>query len=441
MVLLVKNGRVIDPASNLDGIRDILIEDGKIKAIKSKVPACPPRRVNRQARQSLKFEVIDARGMLVLPGLVDMHVHLRDPGRQDKETIASGTRAAALGGFTTICCMANTDPPIDTPAVVKYVRNKAETEGVVNVYPVGAVTKGREGNILTEMGMMLKEGAVAFSDDGNPILESVVMRRALEYAGQFKVPIISHCEDKSLSHGGAMHKGAISTMIGLPGIPSLSEENMVAREIMLEEEFGQVHIAHVSSAKSVDLIRRAKKKGIPVTCETCPHYFSLTEAAVREYDTNSKVNPPLKTRADIKAIIKGLKDGTIDAIATDHAPHNIEAKAVEFNQAAFGMVGLETALALVLTKLVGAKALTLKEAVRKMTAAPARILNFSKGTLKVGADADLIVVDPKSEWIVDHSKFASRSKNTPFGGWKLKGSVLYTIVGGKVVVKDGKLLH
>ena len=425
--VLIKNGRVIDPVSKLDGKRDILIVGDKIKSIKSRV-------TSRGSR------VIDAKGMLVLPGLIDMHTHLRDPGRPDKETIASGTRAAARGGFTSVCCMANTEPPIDNPAVVKYVRNKAETEGVVNVYPVAAVTKGLAGEALAEMGLMLEEGAVAFSDDGNSVMRADMMRRALEYARQFGVPVISHSEDKDLSQGGAMNESALSTAIGLPGIPALSEEVMVARDIRLAKEYGRVHIAHVSSARSVELIRQAKRKGISVTCETCPHYFSLTEEAVMEYDTNAKVNPPLKAKGDVKAVMRGLKDGTIDCIATDHAPHNIEEKRVEFNLAAFGMIGLETALALVLTKLVNANVLTLKKAVEKMTAAPAKILNLNKGTLKIGADADLIIVDPKAEWRVDAKEFASKSRNTPFQGWELKGKVLYTIVGGKVVVKNGKLV-
>ncbi len=424
--LLLKGGRVVDPAAGLDAKRDVLIEDGKISKLGTRI-------VVRGAR------VIEAKGMLVMPGLIDMHVHLRDPGRPDKETIASGTRAAARGGFTTVCCMANTDPPIDNPAVVKYVRNKAETEGVVNVFPIAAVTKGLKGEELTEMGMMLEEGAVAFSDDGRPVVRSDVMRRALEYARQFGVPIISHCEDAGLSHGGEMNESALSTAIGLSGIPSLAEEVMVARDIMLAEEFGKVHIAHVSSARSVELIRRAKRKKILVTCETCPHYFSLTEEAVRDYDTDAKVNPPLRSERDVRAVVKGLRDGTIDVVATDHAPHNIEEKNIEFNQASSGMVGLETALALVLTRLVEPKVLPIKKAIAKLTAAPARILGLNKGTLRVGADADVIVVDPKAEWIVDAAQFASKSRNTPFQGWKLKGKVLYTIVGGKVVVRDGKL--
>ncbi|MBU0672116.1 MAG: dihydroorotase [Candidatus Margulisbacteria bacterium] len=425
--LLIKNGRVVDPASNLDAVRDVLIENGKIKKVGVRV-------------KGVGVRVIDAKGKLVLPGLIDMHTHLRDPGRPDKETIASGTRAAAKGGFTTVCCMANTEPAIDNPAVVKYVSDTAKSDGIVNVFPIAAVTKGLKGEKLAEMGLMLEAGAVAFSDDGQPLMGSALMRKALEYARQFSVPVISHCEDKGLSHNGSMNEGALSTAIGLPGFPALAEELMVARDTMLAAEFGQVHIAHVSSANSVELIRRAKRRGVPVTCETCPHYFSLTESAVKEYDTNAKVNPPLKTPKDLKAVIRGLRDGTIDAIATDHAPHNIEEKNIEFNSASFGMVGLETALALVLTKLVATKALTLKKAIEKMTVAPARILNLNKGTLKVGADADVIIVDPGAEWTVTPSQFASKSRNTPFSGWKLKGQVIYTIVAGKIVVRDGKLL-
>jgi len=426
--LLIKNGRVIDPASNLDAVRDVLVENGKIVKV-------APRVKGQGAR------LIDAKGMLVLPGLIDMHTHLRDPGRPDKETIASGTRAAALGGFTTVCCMPNTEPPIDNAAVVKYVRDKGKTEGVVNVFPIGAITKGLKGETLSEMGLMLEEGAIAFSDDGNCVMRSDVMRRALEYARQFGIPIISHSEDKELSSGGVMNESAVSTAIGLPGIPALSEEIMVARDIMLAKKYGRVHIAHVSTAGSVSLIRRAKKEGSAVTCETCPHYFSLTEEAVRNYDPNTKVNPPLRSKNDLKAVIKGLQDGTIDAIATDHAPHNIEEKNIEFNSASFGMIGLETALGLAMTMLVETKALTLKEVIHKMTLAPAKIIGLSsKGTLKPGADGDVTIVDPKAEWVVEADKFASRSRNTPFNGWQLKGKVVYTIVSGKIIVKDGKLV-
>ncbi len=427
--LLIKNGRVVDPSQNLDGIRDVLIENNKIIQVKSKL------------KNNSGAKVIDAKGMLVMPGLIDMHTHLRDPGQPDKETIASGARAAALGGFTTICCMANTAPVIDNAAMVEYVCNKAKTEGIVNVYPIGAVTRGLKGEALTEMGMMIEAGAKAFSDDGHPIMDAAVMRRALEYAKQFGVAIVAHCEDVSLSHGGVMNEGALSTKIGLPGIPSLAEEVMVERDSKLAQEFGQVHIAHVSSAKSVDVIRQAKKKKAKITCETCPHYFSLTEEAVKDYDTNAKVNPPLKTEKDLKAIIKGLKDGTIDVIATDHAPHNIEEKNVEFNRAAFGLIGLETALGLVLTKLVAEKKLTLKEAIAKMTINPAKILNLTdKGSLKPGSDADVIIIDPKAKWKVNPEKFSSKSKNSPFIDWELQGKVIYTIVGGKMVVKDAQII-
>jgi dihydroorotase len=425
--ILIKNGRLIDPASKIDAIKDLLIDGDKIAKIANRLSASGAR-------------VIDAKQMLVLPGLIDMHAHLRDPGRPDKETIASGTQAAAKGGFTTVCCMANTDPVIDNPAAVRYVKSKAEEEGMVNVLPVGAVSRGLQGEVLCEIALMLEQGAVAFSDDGNSVMKAEVMRRALEYARQFGALVISHCEDKSLSHGGAMNESALSTKIGLPGIPSLSEEIMVARDILLAKEYGKIHIAHVSSANSVELIRRAKKQGIKVTCETCPHYFSLTQEALCNYDTNAKVNPPLKSAKDVKEIIKRLKDGTIDVIATDHAPHNIEEKNVEFSLASSGMVGLETALALALTNLVEKEGVPLKRVVEAFTTSPARILNLDKGTLKVGKDADVIVVDPKAEWTVDASQFASKSKNTPFSGWKLKGKVLYTIVGGKVVVRDGKLL-
>ena len=435
--LLIKGGRVIDPTSKIDGVRDILIEDGKIKAVSGKQKAMP---TGRQA-VSGNTQIVDAKGCLVLPGLIDMHAHLRDPGRPDKETIASGSRAAALGGFTTVCCMANTSPPIDNPAVVEYIIAKAKNEAVVNVLPVAAITKGLKGEELAEMGRCAAEGAIAFSDDGKPIMNANIMRHALEYARQFDRVVISHCEDATLSKDGSMNEGKVSTQIGLPGIPSLAEEIMVARDIMLAREYGKVHIAHVSSAGSVKLLRQAKREGVPISCETCPHYFALTEEAVRDYDTNAKVNPPLRSDSDVAAVIKGLKDGTIDVIATDHASHNIEEKNVEFNLAANGMVGLETALSLVLTGLVGSKALNLSQAVEKLSCAPAKILGLStKGSLKSGMDADLIIVDPKAEWVVDASQFASKSKNTPFNSWKLNGKVLYTIVGGRVVVRDGKLV-
>lgn len=425
MDLLIKSGRVVDPASNLDAVSDVLISEGKIKAVGPHL--------------KVRTTTIEAEGMLVLPGLIDMHCHLRDPGDPEEETIASGTRSAAKGGFTSIACMANTNPPIDSPAMVKYVSAKARYEGAVNVFPIGAVTKGLKGEELTEMGRMILEGAVAFSDDGKPITNSSVMRRALEYSRQFDVPVISHAEDPSLSEGGLMNESYSSTILGLAGIPALAEEVMVMRDIMLAREFGRVHIAHVSTARSVELIRRSKSEGVKITCETCPHYFTLTEEEVEGYNTLAKVNPPLRSAKDLEAILGGLKDGTIDVIATDHAPHTTEEKNVEFAKAMSGMVGLETALALVLTELVETKFLSLKKAIEKMTVNPAKIMNLKKGTLKAGWDADLIIVDPAREWLVDPSKFSSRSKNSPYGDWRLKGQVRYTIVGGKLVVKNGEL--
>ncbi len=425
MDILIKQGRVIDPASNLDRVCDILVSDGKIVSVK---PLLKPR---------TKVKIIKAKDCFVLPGLVDMHSHLRDPGDPEEETIKSGALSAAAGGFTSIACMANTTPPIDTPAMVKYVREKALASAKVNVYPIGAVTRNLEGKTLTEMGRMIDEGAVAFSDDGNPVLDTSILRHALEYAKQFHVPIISHAEDTSLSANGLMNEGYNSTILGLKGIPALAEEIMVQRDIMLARGFkAHVHIAHVSTARSVRLIRQAKEDGVKVTCETCPHYFSLTDDALLEYDTNAKVSPPLRSAKDVKAILKGLKDGTIDVIATDHAPHKAEKKNVEFQRAASGMIGFETALPLVLTELVAKKVLSRKEAIAKLSSNPAGILRLHKGTLKVGADADITVVNPKIEYTIDSSKLVSKSKNTPFHGRKVKGKITHTIVSGKVVYKN-----
>lgn len=425
--ILIRSGRVVDPASGTDAEADVLIEDRKIRSIAKSI-------------SSRASKIIPAKGKLVLPGLIDMHTHLRDPGRPDEEDIASGTRAAAKGGFTSIACMPNTDPVIDTDALVEYVISKAKAEGVVNVFPVGAVTKGRRGEELSEMGRMLAQGAVAFSDDGSPIVNTAVMRRALEYLRQFDIPLISHPEDISLSSGGVMNEGYTSTILGLPPIPALSEEIMVDRDIKLAREFGKVHLAHVSTARSVELIRKAKDEGIAVTAETAPHYFTLTENEVEGYNTNAKMNPPLRTEKDVAAIINGLKDGTIDCIATDHAPHTVEEKKVEFGKAAFGIVGLETALPIVLTELVATGSLTLKKAIEKLTVAPAKILKLKKGSLKPGSDADVIIVDISREVTVDAEKFASRGKNSPFVGWKLKGLPQWVVVAGKIVVAEGKLL-
>ncbi|OGC03546.1 dihydroorotase [candidate division WOR-1 bacterium RIFOXYA12_FULL_43_27] len=425
MDILIKQGRIIDPANNFDGIADLLIQGEKISAVKSTL------------RPRSKVKVINAKGMWVVPGLIDLHCHLRDPGDPEEETIASGSASAAAGGFTSIACMANTKPPIDNPAMVKYVKDKAAAEAKINVFPIGAVTKGLLGAELTEMGRMIEEGARAFSDDGRPVTNSGMMRHALEYARQFGVVIISHCEDPALAEGGQMNEGYFSTILGLKGIPALAEEIMVSRDLMLAKEFkGHLHIAHVSTEKSVDLIRKAKDKGVKVTAETCPHYFTLTEEALLKYDTNAKVNPPLRSERDVKAILRGLADGTIDVIATDHAPHKLEKKKVEFQAAATGLVGFETALSLVVTELIDKKILTRKEAFAKMTVNPARILNLHKGAFKEGWDADVTIIDPLAEAVVDASQFLSKSKNTPFNGRKVKGQVAYTIVSGKIVYSN-----
>jgi len=427
---LITGGRVVDPSRKIDEELDILVENGKISSIS-------------KSTSSKTTDVINAKGMIIIPGLVDMHCHLRDPGNPEEETIYSGTRSAAAGGFTSVACMANTDPVADDPSVIDYIRSRAESEGVVNVFPVAAVTRGLLGDDITEMGMLAEAGAVAFSDDGKTIMNSEVLRRAMEYASQFDKVIISHCEDRDLSEGGQINEGYTSTIMGLKGIPAAAESVMVQRDIVIAREFGssaRLHIAHVSTAASVKLIRQAKEEGLNITCETCPHYFTLTESEVEGYNTLAKVNPPLRTESDLKEIIKGLKDGTIDVIATDHAPHIIEEKNVEFNIASSGMVGFETAMALVLTELVETGILTLPKAVAKMTSAPSKILGIPKGTLAVGSAADITIIDPNRSWVVDVSKLYSKSKNSPFSGWKVKGMAVMTIVGGQAVMKDGKIL-
>jgi dihydroorotase len=379
-------------------------------------------------------KVIDAGGLYVLPGLVDAHCHLRDPGYEYKEDIISGTKSAARGGFTSIACMPNTNPAVDNAAVVRYIIEKSQKEGYVNVYPIGAITKGLEGNELSEMGIMREAGIVAVSDDGKPVMNSDVMKKALIYAGQFGLPVISHCEDLNLTDNGSMNEGLTSTILGLRGIPSASEDVMVSREIILSEYTNvPIHIAHVSTKVSVELIRQAKNRGIKITAETCPHYFTLTEEACRDYNTNAKMNPPLRSQKDLEAVIEGLKDGTIDIIATDHAPHHFDEKNVEFEKAANGIVGFETALALSYTELVEKEHLSLQQMIEKLTVNPAKMLKIDKGTLEEGKTADLILVDFDNEYKVDVSKFVSKGKNSPFDGFKVKGRVMMTIVGGKFV--------
>lgn len=383
--------------------------------------------------------IIDATGLYVLPGLVDAHCHLRDPGYEYKEDIESGTRSAAKGGFTSIACMPNTNPPVDNAATVRYITDKARQKGVVNVYPIGAMTKGLEGTELSEMGAMKEAGIVAVSDDGKPVMNGDVMKKALIYAGQFGLPVISHCEDINLTDGGSMNEGFVSTLLGLRGIPSVSEDVMVSREILLSEYTKvPVHIAHVSTRNSVDLVRQAKRRGVQVTAETCPHYFTLTEKACMGYNTNAKINPPLRSEEDMMAVIEGLKDGTIDIIATDHAPHHADEKNVEFEKAANGIVGFETALALGYTFLVEKGYLTLSGLIDKMTVNPARMLKIDKGTLECGKAADLILVDLDNEYEIDVSQFVSRSKNSPFDGFKVKGRVMTTMVNGKIVYQSNE---
>lgn len=421
MNLLIKNGRVIDPTQNLDQTCDVLIEGGRIKEVGQGI--VPPA----------ETQSIDASGCYVTPGLIDMHVHLRDPGLEYKEDIVSGTKAAVVGGFTSVCCMPNTKPAIDSKAVASYIINKAKAEGFCNVFPVGAITQGSKGEALAEMGELKESGCVAVSDDGHPVKSSELMRRALQYAAGIGIPLITHAEDLDLVGAGTMNEGFTSTELGLKGIPRVAEDIATSRDVLLAEYTGApIHIAHVSTLGSVQIIREAKGRGVKVTCETAPHYFTLTDDAVRGYNTNAKMNPPLREAADVAAIKAGLQDGTIDCIATDHAPHHLDEKDVEFDVAMNGIVGLETSLPLSL-KLVSDGVLTLSQLVEKMACNPSKILNLGRGTLTVGAVADITVIDPAMEWVVDAVKMASKSKNSPFIGWKMQGAARCVIVAGKVI--------
>ena len=420
MNILIKNGQVIDPANKIDGKLDILVADGKIAKLGK------PGTIPANSAQT-----VDASGKLVVPGLIDMHVHLREPGFEYKETIATGTAAARAGGFTSVCCMPNTNPVNDSRSVTEFILAQARNAWA-RVFPIGAITKGSKGEELTEMAELHAAGCFAVSDDGKPVMNSAIMRRAMEYSKIFDLLVISHCEDSSLSDKGVMNEGVVSTELGLRGIPRAAEDVMTGRDISLAELTGcRLHIAHVSTVGSVRLIRDAKSRGVKVTAETCPHYFSLTEEAVRGYNTMAKMNPPLRTADDVAAIKQGLKDGVIDVIATDHAPHAMDEKSGEFDYASFGVVGLETAVGLSF-KLVLEGTLTLNDAVSRMSSNPAKILNLSKGTLSAGADADITIIDPNIEWTVDSAQFKSKSKNTPFNGWKLKGRAVQTIVGGRI---------
>lgn len=424
--MLLKGGRVIDPSQKLDRLADILIENGKISRI---IPGTDSSSSGKSA--SVK-EILELNGLIVTPGLIDMHTHFRDPGYEYKETVETGSVAAVAGGFTAVACMANTNPCNDNRAVTEYIIRKSKLCGLARVFPVGTISTGLKGATLAEYGDMKAAGAVALSDDGKPVMNSHLMRMALEYAGSLNLPVISHAEDTDLSEGGLIHEGMMSTELGLPGIPPLAEEVMIMRDMQLAEYTGSsVHIAHVSTKGSVDLIRTAKQRGVPVTAETAPHYFILSDEALKEFDTNLKVNPPLRSPEDVAAIREGLRDGTIDAIACDHAPHAVTEKALEFEYALSGMIGLETSLALSL-RLVEDGVLTMTQLVEKMSTNPARILRLPYGTLAPGVDADITVIDPYLSWQVDVNRFFSKSRNCPFDGWNMLGKAVLTMVGGEI---------
>jgi dihydroorotase len=420
--LLLRSGRVIDPSSGLDARMDVLISGGRIELIGERIEV------------ETDMRVLELEGKLVVPGLVDMHVHLREPGREDEETIGSGSAAAARGGFTSIACMANTQPPIDTSGMVRYVLEIAAATSPVKVFPVAAATVGLKGEHMAEIIDLRDAGAVAVSDDGNFIGNSEVARRVMEYARMAGLPVISHCEDPYLGKGGTMHEGYWSTTLGLKGIPAASEATAVGREIALAElTRARVHIAHVSTKSATDLIRQARKKGLSITAEATPHHLILSDKAVSAYDTNTKMNPPLRSEEDRAAVVEGLRDGTIEVIASDHAPHCEEEKDVEFDEAAFGVIGLETTVGLIMTFLVNKGILSLPQAIAALTVAPSSILGINAGKMASGLPADITVIDPQLEWKVDPSSFASRSRNTPFKGWTLTGKAIVTIVNGKIV--------
>jgi dihydroorotase len=427
MKLLLTGARIIDPAQKIDSRMDIFLEDGKI----AKTGADIAKSLKSKSSEKIT-KIIDLDGMILVPGLIDMHTHLREPGLEYKETIASGADAAVAGGFTSIACMPNTNPVNDNRSTTEFIRRKATETALANVYPIGAISKNSAGVQLSEFWDLKEAGIAALSDDGKPVMDAALMRRAMEYACSLNLPIISHCEDTNLSAGGLMNEGYYSTILGLNGISGIAEETMVARDILIAEYTKTcVHIAHVSTAGSVRLVRDAKKRGVKVTAETAPHYFTLTDEALQSYDTNFKVNPPLRSQKDVDAIKEGLSDGTIDVIACDHAPHGRTDKEVEFEYAANGISGLETSLGLSLN-LVLNKTLNLTELISKMSTNPARILNLPKGILETGADADITVIDPLLKWTVDVQTFRSRGKNSPFNGRQMQGKAILTIVGGEI---------
>lgn len=427
MSLLIQGGRIIDPARGRDETGSLLISEGKIWW-RGGEGETPPHQ---------DYNILHARGLIICPGFIDLHCHLRQPGFEGKETIATGTRAAARGGFTTVCCMSNTSPPLDSPAAIDYVKSTAATEGAVRVLPIACVSRGRAGAELAELDKLASAEAVAFSDDGSPVADTELMRQALDYSGHLDLLVIDHCEDRALTGNGVMNEGSTATRLGLPGIPSAAEENMVARDLYLAEETGgRLHIAHVSTEGSTDLIRRAKDKGVRVTAEVTPHHLTLTEERVASYDTSAKVNPPLRTTRDIHALLQGLKENVIDIIATDHAPHTRADKACDFARAASGISGFETALGSLMSLVHGGQ-LTLSTLIAKLTIEPARVIRQERlGTLDTGAPADIAIFDPDREWVVDTSIFASKGKNSPWAGSTLKGEIMATISRGKLVYMD-----
>jgi dihydroorotase len=426
--LLIKGGRVVDPAVGLDDDRDVLVDEGVVQDVGKRIA-------------SRGAEVIDAAGLVVCPGFIDVHTHLREPGREDKETIATGTRAAAAGGYTAVCAMPNTDPVNDTAGITRLILERARDAASVRVYPIGAITRGSRGEDLAEYGDLRDAGCVAVSDDGRPVVSARMMRRALEYAQSFDLPVIDHCEEPTLFLGASMNEGEVSTMLGLRGAPAAAEAISVERDVLLAElTGGRLHVAHISTAASVDAVRRGKARGVRVTAEVTPHHLLLTDEEVRrsEYDTATKMNPPLRSEADRQAVLAGVRDGTIDCVATDHAPHTIDDKKVEFDQAAFGIVGLETAVGLCLDRLVAPDLIDLRRLVQLLAAGPAAVLGLPGGTLAPGAPGDMTVLDPRRKWRVDPERFASKGRNTPFGGWTLTGAPAMTIVEGRVVWRAGR---
>ncbi|MBP6824567.1 MAG: dihydroorotase [Acidobacteria bacterium] len=421
--LLIRNGTIIDPSQALEAKRDLLIRDGRVAEIAESISADD-------------IETFDAAGLIVAPGFIDLHVHLREPGFEYKETIESGARAAVAGGFTSVCCMPNTKPINDNSSVTSFIVEQARKAALANVFPIGAITQGSKGEQLAEIGEMKTAGIVAISDDGKPVLDSGIMRRAMEYAADFGLPVVDHCEDCCGASGWAMHEGEYSALMGLKGLPGAAEDLHVARDILLGEMTGaHIHIAHISTARSVDLVRQAKTRGLNVTCEVTPHHFVLSDKDVYQssYNTNFKMAPPLRSQSDVEAILEGLRDGTIDAIATDHAPHHANEKMYEFDKSPNGITGLETAVSLTLDRLVNREVISLTRMVELLATNPAKLFKLDRGTLNVGAIADVTIIDPEKQIKVEAAKSQSKSRNTPFDGWELKGSPVATIVGGKIV--------